>query len=439
MPLSLVATRGSPIGLRHPQKIHMKYIKYCAATVLALLAADAAFAQTTIRVTGSTAFRSATITSIKNILTVSDSAFTGSTETSAQYGTYIGTFSGQPVVVQCSWTGSVEGVRDVSESLNQNFIKASFVTATAAVSGTSTTTTNTAIYEQAIPEISMADNTQSATIYTANTLTEFPVGVIPFVWVKGRVGASHPDKAAYDSINNITNQMARALLAGGAPVSLLSGIADVAPFTKVYAMGRNPLSGTRLVTFAECGYGASSDAVQYQPVVSGSNITGVDFMAEDTVNGFAAGNNGYTSGGTLATDLSKSVSDVDGSGNAADGTPFALMGYVGVGDAANLLKAINTTLATDTSYVMAYNGASLGVTYTAATQTTTWDFTAIKEGKYSLWSFAYLAYRPDLSGLALTFATSLKDNIILNVPAASGVKLADMKVTREFEGSPIAQ
>ena len=416
----------------------MKYIKYCAASVLALLAADAAFAQTTIRVTGSTAFRSATITSIKNILTVSDSAFTGGTETSAQYGTYIGTFSGQPVVIQCSWTGSVEGVRDVSESLNQNFIKASFVTATAAVSNTSATTTNTAIYEQAIPEISMADNTQAATIYTTNTLTEFPVGVIPFVWVKGRVGASHPAKAAYDSVSNVTNQMAKALLAGGAPISLLTGSADVSN-TKVYAMGRNPLSGTRLVTFAECGYGSSSDAIQFQPVIVGSNITGVNYMADDAVNGFFNGNNGYTSGGTLATDLSKTVSDVNGSGNVADATPFALMGYVGVGDAGNLLKAINTTTGTDTSYVMAYNGASLGVTYTAATQTTTWDFTAIKEGKYSFWSFAHLAYRPDLNGLALIFADTLKDNIIANVPAASGVKLSEMKVTRQFEGGTVTQ
>jgi hypothetical protein len=417
----------------------MKHLKSCAAAVLALLAADAAFAQTTIRVTGSTAFRSATITSIKNIITVSDSAYTGSTESSAQYATYIGTFSGQPVVIQTSWTGSVEGVRDVSESLNQNFIKASYVTGTATVSGTSTTTSNTAIYEAAIPQISLADNTQGATIYTANSLTEFKVGVIPFVWVKGRVGASHPDKTAYESITNITNQMARALLSGGAPVSLLSGTPDVAPFTKVYALGRNPLSGTRLVTFAEAGYGSASDAVQYTPVISGSNITGVDFTAEDTVNGFAAGNNGYTSGGTLVGDLSKPVSDTDGSGNLADSTPFALVGYVGVGDAATLLKNINTTTATDTSYVLSYNGASLGVAYNSTTQATTWDFTAIKEGKYSLWSFAYLAYKPTLSGLPKTFADALKDNIILNVPAASGVKLADMKVSREFEGSPIAQ
>jgi hypothetical protein len=421
----------------------MKHLKSCAAAVLALLAADAAIAQTTIRITGSTAFRSATITSIKNLLAGNpiDSAYTGSKELDANFSTYIGTFSGQPVVVQCAWTGSVEGVRDVSNSLPQPFIKASFVTATSNVSGTLETPTDTAIYEQAIPEISMADNTQAATIYTANTLTEFPVGVIPFVWVKGRVGASHPALAAYSSINNVTNQMARALLAGGAPISLLSGTADLSD-TRVYAMGRNPLSGTRLVTFAECGYGSSADAIQYEPTLDvndASLIAGVNYMADDLDNGFLGGNNGYKSGGTLATALSKTVSDVDGTGNAADGTPFALMGYVGVSDAAKLLVAINGATSTETSYVMAYNGASLGVTYNAATQVTTWDFTAIKEGKYSLWSFAHLAYRPSLNGLPLTFATALKNNIKDNVPASSGVKIEHMKVTRDFEGSAIGQ
>jgi len=432
----------------------MKHLKSCAAAVLALLAADAAFAQTTIRLTGSTAFRSATITAVKSIVTVSDSAYSGTTETSAQYSTYVGTFSGNPVVIQCSWTGSVEGVRDVSNGLTQNYITKAFVDATAAASGVSTTTTATytsgastlPVYEAAIPEISLSDNTQSATIYTANTLTEFKVGVIPFVWVKGRVGATHPAASAYNSVTNITSQMAKALLAGGAPISLLSGTADLTG-TKVYAMGRNPLSGTRLVTFAECGYGSSTATTQFQPVVVGSAITGVDLTAADAVNGFAQGDNGYTSGGTLVGDLSKSVSDVDGSGNLYDGVPFGLMGYVGVGDAATLLKNINTTLTTDTSYIMGYNGTALGVIYDKVAQTTTWDFTAIKEGKYSLWSFEHLAYRnksgPNgttaLSGVGLSFATALKNGIIANVPSTSGVKLSDMKVTRLSEGSTIAQ
>jgi hypothetical protein len=426
----------------------MKHLKSCTAAVLALLAADAAFAQTTIRVTGSTAFRSATVTSIKNLLAGNpiDSAFSGTADSSAQYSTFRGTYAGNAVVIQCSWTGSVEGVRDVSEGLNQTFIKNSAVpntngnlVADTLASVSTTNLANTAIYETAVPQISLADNTQSATIYTANGLTETKVGVIPYEWVKGRVGASHPAKAAFDGVTNITAQMAKALLAGGAPVSFLSGTADTTS-TKVYAMGRNPLSGTRLVTFAESGFGSASDAIQVTSVISGSNITGISYTADDLVNGFINGNNGYTSGGTLVGDLSKTVSDVNGAGNGADaGQPFALVGYVGVGDAATLIKNINGGTATDVSSVLAYNGASLGVTYNSTTQTTTWDFTAIKEGKYSLWSFAYLAYKPTLSGLPKTFADALSDNIILNVPSATGVKLADMKVTREFEGAVITQ
>jgi hypothetical protein len=63
----------------------MKHLKSCAAAVLAIIAADAAFAQTTIRLTGSTAFRSATLTSIKNIVTVTDSALSVNLQNPVSY------------------------------------------------------------------------------------------------------------------------------------------------------------------------------------------------------------------------------------------------------------------------------------------------------------------------------------------------------------------
>ncbi len=427
----------------------MKHMKSCAAVLLALAAAQAASAQTTIRVTGSTAFRSATISSIQSLLAPGyDVAYTGTSgATGAQYATYVGTYSGNAVVIQCAWTGSVEGIRDVARGLTQNFIKASVVPNTNGTGVSDSTASFSASggnIESAIPDIAMADNTQSATIYKTPSLKETSVGIIPFVFVKGRLGASHPGKAGYDSVTNITNQLAKGLLGGGAPLSFFTGSAD-ASGTKLYAVGRNPLSGTRLVTFAETGFGATSPATQFTPVVSGSNITQINLTAADATNGFVDGDNGYTSGGTLASDLSKTVSDTDGSGNLYDGVPFGLVGYVGVGDAAALLKAINTTTSTDTGYVLAYNGVSLGVSYNSTSQTTTWDFTAIKEGKYSLWSVAQLAYRKSsgpngttaLAGLPKTFADALSTNIIANVPSASGVKLSDMLVTRASEGAVI--
>lgn len=432
----------------------MKHLKSSAALLLALAAAQAASAQTTIRVTGSTAFRSATVSSIQNLLAPGfDVAHSGGAATglagasSAQYSTFVGTYSGNPVVIQCSWTGSVEGVRDVARGLTQNFIKASLVANTNGsgvqdvTAGVSASGSNV---ESAIPDIAMADNTQSATIYKTPALKETSVGIIPFVFVKGRLASGHPGKAAYDSITNITNQLAKGLLGGGAPLSFFTGSAD-ASGTKLYAVGRNPLSGTRLVTFAETGYGATTPATQFTPTISGSNITAINLTSADATNGFVEGDNGYSSGGTLVGDLAKPVSDTDGTGNAFDGVPFGLIGYVGVGDAGTLLKNINTTTGTDTSYVLGYNGVSLGVSYNSGTQTTTWDFTAIKQGKYSLWSVAQLAYRKSsgpnsttaLAGLPKTFADALATNIISNVPSASGVKLADMLVTRASEGAVI--
>ena len=426
--------------------------------MLALFAADAAFSQTTIRITGSSAFRSGTVTSIKALLNTGyDVAYNGTSDIGATYLTFVGTtnasgISGQSVVIQCTFTGAVDGIRDVSQGTAQPFIMASAVPN---VNGTgvadttqniSTVTSNTAIFETAIPDITMEDSTQAASIYGTPALQETKVGIIPFVFVKGRVGASHPAKAAFDSITNVTGQLARALFTGGVNISLFTGVADTTT-TKIYVLGRNPLSGTRLVSFAEPGYGATSAATQFQPTVVGDVTTGtISTLALYPAGlGFAIGDNGYPSGGNLADALSPTVIDTTGLGNAYDGTPFGLIGYVGVSDAARVLKNINTTLTSNVSYILSYNGVSLPVTYNTGTQAATWDYTSIIEGKYSFWSYEYLAYRKNagpngttaLAGVAKTFADQLAINITANVPPASGVKLSDMKVQRSSEGAPI--
>ena len=475
------------------EKIHMKHLKSCAAAVLALLAADAAFAQTTIRITGSTAFRSATIASVKNLLQPGfDQAYTGTSASGFQYGTFVGLgntasgLNGQALVIQCAWTGSVEGIRDVSQGLTQPFIKADYVTTTTPIDNVSTNLASTygsslAVYENAIPDVTLADNVQAITLFPSPALKEARVGVIPFVWVKGRVLApvggnlGHPAYTSFtNNLTNITNQLAQTLLSGGANLSLLTGVtADVG--TKIYAFGRNPLSGTRVVTFTEMGFGTNTPTVQFQPTLTylpdpvtglltlvdpatrgltGDTTTGpttgtiteITPSNEDTLNGFDVGNNGYSSGGTLVDELGRTVTDITGAGNPLDGVPFGLVGYVGVSDAARLLKNINTSLTTNVSYVLSYNGVSLNPVYTAGTtQTTAWDFTPVKEGKYSFWSYVYIGYRnvsgPQstvaLAGNAKTFADNLTSNIITTLPSSSGIKLSDMKVQRSSEGAPI--
>lgn len=433
----------------------MKYIKSCAAALLALAAVQAASAQTTIRVTGSTAFRSATIAGIKSLLgstydevyQVSSSSTTGSTN--SNYTTFVGTYSGNSVIIQCAWTGSAEGIRDVAQGLNQKFIKSSYVVnntaGTIETASTTSASSDTSVFESGIPEIAMADNTQAATIFKTPALTQTAVGIIPFVFVKGQVVAGHPSKTAFDSVTNITSQMAKAVYAGGAPLSFFTG-ATADASTYIYGLGRNPFSGTRIVTFAETGIGSTSTATQFTPTTTSTNITGMSLTVADATNGFLSGNNGYSSGGTLVGDLYKPVSDTDGSGNLQDGAPFGLIGYVGVSDAATMLKSINAGSGTDTSAVLSYNGVRLVPTYSSSGQSTTWDYTPLKEGKYSFWSVAYLSYRKSsgangttaISGLPKTFADGLATYIIGNVPSSSGVKLADMKVTRTTEGGSIS-
>lgn len=426
----------------HLVPIIMKFLKSSAALLLALAAAQAASAQTTIRITGSTAFRSATIGSIQSLLASGyDVAFNGTAASSSNYSTFVGTYSGSPVVIQCAWSGSVDGIRDVTQNLNQTFIKASVVAnTTAGTDSTASVSTSTAAnVEQGVPDIAMADNTQTATPYRTPALTEIRVAVQPFVFVKGRVGASHPGKAGFDGINNITSQLAKLLLNGGVPLSFFTGAADASD-TKIYALGRNPLSGTRVVTFAETGYGSTTTATQFKPVISGTTITGVNIYPAGS--GFVDGNNGYSSGGTLAGELANTVVDTNGSGNLYDGQPFGFIGYVGIGDAGALLKAINTTVGTDVSYVLAYNGQSLPATYNNVAQTTSWDFSPIIQGKYSLWSYEYLSYLPTLSGLPKTFADALAANIAANVPASAGIKLSDLTasgVQRASEGAVITK
>jgi len=263
------------------------------------------------------------------------------------------------------------------------------------------------------------------------------------------VAAGHPSFSSYTTaLTNMSNLQAQALLAAGANLSLLTGNAADAG-TKVYVVGRNPLSGTRSVTLNETGYGTTTAVLQVKPTVTGTvstgTITAIAPMPDDLVNGFIDGNNGFSSGGTLVDELGRTVADVDGSTNDLDGVPYAMVGYVGIGDAARLVKNIYGATAATVNHILTYNGTSLNPVYNTTTQAIDWDLTQVTNGKYPFWSYQYVGYRQlagpngtlPLSGAPKTFADNLASNIITTLPAASGVKLSDMQVQRSSEGAPI--
>ena len=79
-------------------------------------------------------------------------------------------------------------------------------------------------------------------------------------------------------------------------------------------------------------------------------------------------------------------------------------------------------------------------TYNNAAQTTSWDYTAVKEGKYTLFGNEYLSYNASTlttGSVKRVFADAVALEIKTNTASLAGVFLSDMKVDRSSEGSLI--
>ena len=293
----------------------MKMIKTALAALTALAFAGVASAQTTVRITGSTAFRAATQTAIGNILNPGYTyAYIGSSLNGANQSTFVGTTKtgSLPVIIKCSFVGSVGGVQTIAQQSPVVTTANPYISETNALSATGLVlTAGTATFDSpANADIAMSDTYQSSTAFNGtgyNALTDTVVGVVPFVWTKGQ----HSDTAVAASLANVTNitpLLARAILTGGAPLSMLTGTAADST-VYVYAMGRDEDSGTRLTTFAESGFGIFGSPIQYEATITSGAIASIAAYHAQTILGlsYSAGHSGYSSGGTLATTLNTPV------------------------------------------------------------------------------------------------------------------------------------
>ncbi len=393
----------------------MKTKQIILAGALVLGFSTALQAQTVVRLTGSTAFRGATHTAIQNIMNPGYTyAYTGSTLSGASQAIFTGTanVTGNPsVIIKTSWSGAVGGTQTVSQSINVNYLASTGVTQS--TGGTGSTTVGTV---SELPDVAMTDNYQSSTPFPTPTMVDQVVGIVPFKWV-ANVGAPA-------ALNNITPQLAQTLYTvGNAPLAMFTGVAadrttlltpafqtalviyngsGQAP-AQVFAVGRDPDSGTRLTAFAETGVGVNTEVFQYEPVISGAAVASQALWHPITVNGipFVEGNGGYASGGTLAGIFGK--------------TTLASLGgfyvtYLSTGDAATAITAGGKELA--------YNG----VTYST---------TAVQEGLYTFWGYEHLMYRSAYAGTGKTVADKIANNI---QTTTAPIKLTDMRVTRTADG-----
>jgi len=400
----------------------MKAFKGIAAGLLALVFAGVSSAQTasTIRITGSTAFRAATVTAIGNILQPGYTyGYIGSSVTGASQSTFVGTtkVGSLPVIIKCSWAGSTGGLQTIAQQSPVVTTANPYISETSALSATGAAfTSSTAVFDSpANADVAMSDTFQSSTAFNGpgyNNLVDTTVGVVPFVWTKG----SSSDTAVQASLANLTNitpLLARVVLQGGAPLSMFTGnAADSSVY--VYAMGRDEDSGTRLTTYAESGFGVFSSPLQYQPTVSSGAIASIAPWPAATVLGisYPVGHSGFSGGGALATNLNTPVA---ATARDATGGKFALVAYFGVNDAKNVNGGANN---------LTYNG----VPYSVAN---------VQEGLYTFWGYEHLTYRSTLSGNAKTVADQLANQIKTADASVSGVLLSTMHVSRSTEGAVI--
>ena len=385
-----------------------------------------ASAQTKIYVTGSTAFRSSAITEISNLLTANGS-FTTASDSAPITGANVVTFTGgningTPVTIKVSWSGSGAGVQTVAGA--PNFTVGFLPDGAAGNANPDPRTNANNPRELAVPQIALSDVFQGTTPFNktfngTTYATLIPsgnssiVGVIAFTFAASK---------GFPANQNMTPQIAQTLLTTGTvPLSQFTGLLGNET-SGVIATGRNADSGTRLTTVAETNVGVTTQLNQYQPTVSGTTVTALQPYPVSTVNGisFQAGDGGESSGGTLRAYLpdtisSSAVSSVDSAYTAGG----YLVTYLGVSD----FNAVS-------------GAGAVALNYAGVAESQT----AIEEGSYTFWGYEHLYYKSNLSGIGLTFATSLT-NQIKNSSSATlspNVSLNDMKVSRTSDGGPVS-
>lgn len=411
----------------------MKRFKLITAGSLALAFASMASAQTFVKLTGSTAFRKATYDAIVKSLNTPKGAaiggsaadFTGDAQAVITGTLKSGPSAGQAVVIQTAFGGSVGGLQVLTQGLTTipgtafdaahtwmssttNTLTALTVNGDGTISGATILTAGTANYDTAATaDTSMSDSFQSSSPFpTPSLLEENPagngVGVVQFFWVKGLQSPGVPT-ASYNALTNISCLQAQLLLAAGElPLSLFTGVASDSAYD-VVLLGRNTDSGTRLDAEAEPGYGFGQAENQYQTV--GSPITSL-------VN---VGDNGYASGGTLATALKTSITagTVDDNGN-----PFILVGYLG--------KSDKNTAVAGSAVVLKYAGFDGTVD------------TNIENGQYTFWAYEHAYYKSGLGTVKQNAINLYSNQLRVTDAIQSGIVLTTMGVSRSIEGGPVS-
>jgi hypothetical protein len=387
-------------------------------------------------VTGATAFRSGMNLALQTMLGGAGTTKVGYVGTvnsfnGADFTIFSGTFNGQPAIVRCSQSGSAEGIRDVAGDIAITYIAinedvlASMVTVPSSTAGKLSNTTtipatanlnsnpSAVLAASVVPKFAFSDVTQSITPNPTPALTGgTPVGVICFAFMAN---------ASSTGITNMTDQTLEQLYTKGkVQKSVFTGVPT--DTQSVLAIGRNSLSGTRILVLAETKFGPFKPCRQFGGVTGTNAITAGEPSA--TVTSLTEIDStlgqGFSSGSTLRSYMDATSTNVTVDGVAAQ--DVALVSYAGIPDVDNVaLIAGGTANVNKTAKALTYNGVE-------------YSYDNVRTGRYTLWSFERL-YGPKTPTTAENlFRTSLASGINTTLPttapAVTGIRLTDLLVDR---------
>lgn len=437
-------------NLKPKPKHPMKHAKSVLIAAIAALSIASASAQETIYITGSTAFRSAANGALLSLYGANLAATDRATTTDAAAGNLLFTncsIGGSTVNISVAWSGSDAGMQTVAAGTNNKrlpFYDLAKIQAlggpfpkTSLPGGNMSTVTANANTSLAKGTIGFADTFQGASVFNAgkapdgatyNPLTFVTIGVCPFNFAASR-GFPFTD---------ITTSIACDLMERGfTTMNLFSGNGSDTN-QRIWFMGRNPDSGTRITTLMVAKYGAQTPVLQFTPTVGSGTITSLARSASGNINGIsiAAGNNGESSGGTLINYMTNSFSPTVSVplGFSRGASNYAIT-YAGASDVKNVQSRGGIALT--------FNGVK-GRLYDPATATTALDegYTNIITGRYPFWCYEHITYDPLYATPAVTNVVTALANYITNLPSTSSViapniSLTDMRVRRTRDGGVI--
>lgn len=444
---------------------------YASAIAFSLIAV--AHADVTVDITGATAFRQATLNSIKGRFDASGQPYKYAHDqgsggyNGATYSIWIGTFPGVAgtTTIRTSFNGSVEGIRALVDSPTHDpiYLQPELLDGvTAAVGGAELHSQGEATKLKAQSEIAFSDVSKAATPYASRSLlpANSAAGVVVFTMV-GSEGTP---------LSNITSQQFRALFSAGfQPLSLFTGNEEDNPYAEnvtpgpnaawIFATGRNDGSGTRTTYMAETGYGVTNLVRQYTVLASSGNAmttiqlvpqggandsdpitSGIQpYSGQSTANASTVwdqdlpGNGGYSSGSNLRTHLGltgNAVTVLDETYADAFGEPqkLTLVSWLSLSDA--------VTARNNGAVFLAYNGVKLNDIAASGSTMSAADLAKVTNGSYTAWSYQHMYRRNDLtSGDAVTVYNGIRNNLVLG---SAGIAIAQMNVSRSADGGTVA-